>query len=1046
MGQANSRSRSAPDASRPARQSAASSPTSVQRERTDSAATAASAASKRTRRSSLGRTVRGLLPHSRSAQDGPSSHVPSSSIRKRWRSSSRFTKQHDDLPEVQSTPDSGPSASPHSLPDPIPENMTVDLSPAVPVQPPCTIVANPSPTPAQASVPSFAPEVQSSADHDNQPQSQDDLVPDQSPPPHPLPGSQQDEQLADQIERDLDDFLATRRPDSAFIQGSSRDGQSPPPPAPSASPRVPQPHESLPDLQPQLPRHFQPPGPLVVVQGVVNTSDAAATQSTSRTSGSASLLNSSAPPLSHRRSSSTPLSTDERHGARNRLSAFLRRAPSQERGTPSYDPPSSTDTSSSLPDSGSSDMLSADLDSASEDQRPNDDAQDRHRPLSPGSIDVLGTLLSVAAAATAASLFSPSLGFHPNADSNAPPPTGIPRPMSPTPTAGLAGGDGFGSLPGFGLDSSASPSQPIPLPASQPREGRERIRTVWESFRDRLGLNRNPPANATDDALPSSEEQGNMRPGEIMLAEMARALNIGLGLNGDGSGTTPERAAESAPAGDNDERTADNGSAGRALPPEDSFERFLLNLQADLRIALSEGGATSSAPATGASDSGDGRSDPTEIASDTASVRPPDYHEVPIGVTDEQHPGDDDDDDMPFLQDVSDSEDEMEEDIYDDTESTRTPTPMPASSAVPPNRVDQSSPRARIRGRRGNADRAPPGINLWRLYRFQPIPASQVAGHAAATTSPLPLSPSIPTSSIPFAQDTLQPPTVRSPSASPASPQHASASADTSADPADTTSAAASPPPAGDASQNMVVPVIVVGLQSVDMGQVHGHAHPHESDITLPDSRDAHPDRISRPASASFDDGQRQSLFSPPPEGTASGSNTPRGRGNWQSRAATALRNLRPGRRNGSRGHRAAEGTGSRTFLIYVIGGYYPPNHHMVTGSDNLDSYEALWELAELLGQVKPPVATREDIDNSGLQIIKSGELEEYEREGKVASNCVERCLICLDDYDAEDDLRLMTCKHAFHRNCVDKWLQVGRNNCPACRTKGVSTPGDTAP
>ncbi|KAI0689416.1 hypothetical protein C8T65DRAFT_746191 [Cerioporus squamosus] len=705
-----------------------------------------------------------------------------------------------------------------------------------------------------------------------------------------------------------------------------------------------------------------------------------------------------------------------------------------------------------MPNSSSSDMLSADPDSASEDQRANDDGEARHRPLSPGSIDVLGTLLSVAAAATAASLFSPSLGFQANGDPNAPPPSGIPRPMSPTPTAGLGGGEGFSSLPGFGLDSSASPSQPAPSPAPQPREGRERIRTVWESFRERLGLNRNSSSSsANEDALPSSEEQANMRPGEIMLAEMARALNIGLGLNGDGSGTTPERTSESTPAADNDDlarRSTDNASAGRSLPPEDSFERFLLNLQADLRTALSDVGATGTAPATDASDGGDGRSDPTEAASDAVSVHPPD--EVPTRVTDEEQLGADDDDDMPSLEDVSDSEDEDEEEVYEDTESTRTPTPMPASSTVPPNRVDQSSARTRTRGQRGNADRAPPGINLWRLYRFQPIPASQVAGHAASTTSTsVPLSPSLPTSSIPFAPDTLQPPTAGSSSAasaSPATPQDAGASASTSADPADTTSAAASPPPAGDASQNMVVPVIVVGLQSVDMGQVHGHAHPPESDAALPDSRDAHNDRRTRPASASFDDAQRQPLFSPPLEGSSSGASTPRGRGSWQSRAATALRNLRPGRRNGSRGRRAAEGTGSRTFLIYVIGGYYPPNHHMVTGSDNLDSYEALWELAELLGQVKPPVATREDIDNSGLQIIKSRELEQYEREGKVASNCVERCLICLDDYDAEDDLRLMTCKHAFHKDCVDRWLQVGRNNCPACRTKGVSTPGDTAP
>lgn len=48
-------------------------------------------------------------------------------------------------------------------------------------------------------------------------------------------------------------------------------------------------------------------------------------------------------------------------------------------------------------------------------------------------------------------------------------------------------------------------------------------------------------------------------------------------------------------------------------------------------------------------------------------------------------------------------------------------------------------------------------------------------------------------------------------------------------------------------------------------------------------------------------------------------------------------------------------------------------------------------ELAELLGQVKPPTATREDIDNSGLQIIKASEMKRCEEEGKVASNCTDR-------------------------------------------------------
>jgi hypothetical protein len=139
----------------------------------------------------------------------------------------------------------------------------------------------------------------------------------------------------------------------------------------------------------------------------------------------------------------------------------------------------------------------------------------------------------------------------------------------------------------------------------------------------------------------------------------------------------------------------------------------------------------------------------------------------------------------------------------------------------------------------------------------------------------------------------------------------------------------------------------------------------------------------------------------------------------------------------------ASEPPGSRTFLIYVIGGYYPPDHQIITGG-NLDSFEALWELAELLGQVKPPTASKEEIDKSGLEVIKADSLEEYAKDGRVATNCVDRCLICLDDYVPDDDLRVLSCKHAFHQGCVDKWLQTGRNNCPACRTKGVDN--DTSP
>ncbi len=50
-----------------------------------------------------------------------------------------------------------------------------------------------------------------------------------------------------------------------------------------------------------------------------------------------------------------------------------------------------------------------------------------------------------------------------------------------------------------------------------------------------------------------------------------------------------------------------------------------------------------------------------------------------------------------------------------------------------------------------------------------------------------------------------------------------------------------------------------------------------------------------------------------------------------------------------------------------------------------------LSELADLLGQVKPPTASKDEIDKSGLEIIKASGLPQYEKDGKVSSNCLDR-------------------------------------------------------
>lgn len=49
------------------------------------------------------------------------------------------------------------------------------------------------------------------------------------------------------------------------------------------------------------------------------------------------------------------------------------------------------------------------------------------------------------------------------------------------------------------------------------------------------------------------------------------------------------------------------------------------------------------------------------------------------------------------------------------------------------------------------------------------------------------------------------------------------------------------------------------------------------------------------------------------------------------------------------------------------------------------------------------------------------------------------RSEVCLEDYEADEDIRILNCRHCFHQGCVDTWLSTGANTCPACRTVGVS-------
>jgi len=86
------------------------------------------------------------------------------------------------------------------------------------------------------------------------------------------------------------------------------------------------------------------------------------------------------------------------------------------------------------------------------------------------------------------------------------------------------------------------------------------------------------------------------------------------------------------------------------------------------------------------------------------------------------------------------------------------------------------------------------------------------------------------------------------------------------------------------------------------------------------------------------------------------------------------------------------------TFIMYVIGGNFPRNHPvlripgLITGEPLSDEEMVL--MGELMGEVKPPTASAEEVEKSGLKVVKGNEISALVEKKKVIDSSADRCLV----------------------------------------------------
>jgi len=74
--------------------------------------------------------------------------------------------------------------------------------------------------------------------------------------------------------------------------------------------------------------------------------------------------------------------------------------------------------------------------------------------------------------------------------------------------------------------------------------------------------------------------------------------------------------------------------------------------------------------------------------------------------------------------------------------------------------------------------------------------------------------------------------------------------------------------------------------------------------------------------------------------------------------------------------------------------------------------------------------------NDSFMKQYRKSQIKNLGKYKKVKQECGLDCPICLDQLKTNEYYRELSCKHTYHKKCIDNWFKKDHSECPMCRAK----------